>query len=81
MPRFFFHVCDGEDYVDLQGTELPDLTAARQEAVRFAGSLLAEHHERFWATGEWRLRVADERDLTLFDLTFFAVDAAATMGR
>lgn len=81
MPRYFFHVCDGEDFVDLQGTELPDLTAARREALRFAGSLLAEQHDRFWATGEWRMRVTDERDLTQFELTFFATDAAAAMGR
>lgn len=78
MPRYFFHVCDGEDFVDLQGTELADLTAARREAVRFAGSLLAEHHEKFWSTGEWRMRVADTRDLTLFELIFLASEAPAT---
>ena len=34
MARYFFHVQDGRDYHDLQGTELPDLKAARNEAVR-----------------------------------------------
>lgn len=78
MPRYFFHVCDGEDYVDLQGTELADLDGARREAVRFAGSLLADKPETFWQSTEWRMRVADEQDLTLFELTFFATDSPST---
>lgn len=53
MPRYFFHVQDGHDYPDLEGTELPDLAAARAEAVQFAGSLLADQPETFWASGEW----------------------------
>jgi hypothetical protein len=34
MPQFFFDVFDGERvWTDEEGTEHPDLTAARQEAV------------------------------------------------
>jgi hypothetical protein len=76
MPRFFFHVHDGQDFVDLQGTELPDLDAARREAVRFSSALLSEQSEQFWASGEWIMRVTDASDLTLFQLTFFATDGA-----
>jgi hypothetical protein len=75
MARYFFHVTDGRDYPDLQGTELPDLGAAKREAVRFAATLLAEHADKFWDTGEWHLRVADEHNLTLFQMTFFATEA------
>jgi hypothetical protein len=77
MPRYFFHVSDGDDYPDLHGTELPDLSAARNEAVRFAGALLSDHGEKFWTSGEWTMRVANEDDLTLFQLTFFSTDSAA----
>lgn len=77
MPRYFFHVRDGADYPDLQGTVLPDLAAARREALRFAGSLLAEVPETFWSGGEWLLTVADDTRLTLFELRFVATDAPA----
>ena len=76
MPRYFFHVQDGSDFPDLQGTVLDDLPAARVEAVRFAGSLLSGT-ETFWQSSEWTLRVTDDQDLTLFDLRFFASDSAA----
>jgi len=75
MARYFFHVADGRDYPDLQGTELANLDAARKEALRFASTLLGEADERFWASGEWHMRVTDETDLTLFELTFQATDS------
>jgi hypothetical protein len=78
MPRFFFHVEDGESYTDLQGTELPDIEAARHEAVRFAAALLHDQAERFWDSTEWRVRVTNDVDLTLFELTFFGTQAPAT---
>lgn len=77
MPRYFFHVKDGEDFPDLQGTVLDNLAAARAEAVRFAGALLSESHDKFWASGEWNLRVTTEEQLTLFQLTFFVTNGAA----
>jgi hypothetical protein len=64
MPRYFFHVRDGSSYPDLQGTVLPDVTAATMEAVRFAGDLLGMKPETFWASGEWILTVADDQNLT-----------------
>lgn len=80
MPRYFFHVEDGQSYTDLQGTVLEDLNAARRESVRFAGALLADQPEAFWGHGEWRLRVTNESGLTLFMLTFLATDAPAIAG-
>lgn len=80
MPRYFFHVQDGRDYPDLQGTELLDLKAARNEAVRFAAALLRDHADTFWASGEWKLRVTDDSDLTLFELLFVAIESAAITG-
>lgn len=80
MPRYFFHVCDGGSYEDLQGTELPNLEAARKEAVRFSGALLIDHSTEFWNTGQWQMRVTDDANLTLFQLTFYATDAPAAGG-
>ena len=42
MPRYFFHLNDGHTALDAEGTELADLNAARQEAVRFSGEVLRE---------------------------------------
>jgi hypothetical protein len=43
MPRFHFHVRDGESLLeDLQGAEFPDLDAARADTVVAAREVLAE---------------------------------------
>jgi hypothetical protein len=80
MPRYHFHVADGRDYPDLQGTELADLAAARHEALRFTGALLSQPEHDFWNGEDWSMRVTDERDLTLFTLNFCATNAPATKG-
>ena len=41
MPRFFFHMHFGAPLLDLDGVELPDVIAARQEALRYAVALVA----------------------------------------
>ena len=42
MPRFFLHIDDGTLRIeDEEGSELPDLTAARNEALRAARQLWA----------------------------------------
>ena len=78
MPRYFFNVKDGTNRPDLDGVVLEDLTAARGEAVRFSAALLADHYEKFWDMGEWSMRVSDEDNLTLFQLTFFATESPAS---
>ncbi len=78
MPRFFFHVHDGATDQDEDGTELPDLTAARKEAVRLAGELLVADSAKFWDEEHWSIDIADELGLVLFTLTFFATHAPAT---
>ncbi len=50
MPRWYLHVHDGERAIlDPEGSELPDLTAARKEALAAARELLRVRpgiHER-----------------------------------
>lgn len=72
MPRYFFHVTDGSDISDLEGTVLENDAAARTEAVRFSGELLSDNAEHFWSGEEWKMRVTNEKDLTLFELMFTA---------
>ncbi|MBP0446696.1 hypothetical protein J8J14_18120 [Roseomonas sp. SSH11] len=78
MPRYFFHVQNDQALPDNEGTELPDLLAARVNAVKLAGEILKHHAETFWTEGEWSLKVTDESGLTLFTLYFLAVEAPIT---
>jgi hypothetical protein len=42
MPRYFLHIEDGHQQIrDEEGSELPDLTAAREEALASARQLWA----------------------------------------
>jgi hypothetical protein len=44
VPRYFFHICDDEGMSrDEEGTELPDLEAARNEARASARDLIANY--------------------------------------
>jgi hypothetical protein len=43
VPRFYFHIIDGTTTIlDPDGSELPDLAAARAEALQSARHLLAD---------------------------------------
>ena len=43
MPLYFFHLLNGEGYTaDETGQELPDLEAARRQALKAIGELIAE---------------------------------------
>lgn len=79
MPRFQFHVYDGVDLPDDDGTELPSLHAARLQAVRFAGEILAQDHQRIALGEDWRMEVTDDQGLILFRLDFVVMETAATM--
>ena len=80
MPRYHFNIHDGEDLLDHEGSELADIQAARVTAIRFAGELLRDHASRFWNGDEWQMEVTDDVGLTLFVLTFHAMDAPAARG-
>ncbi|QNA85344.1 hypothetical protein G4G27_16080 [Sphingomonas sp. So64.6b] len=75
MPHYFFDIVDGEDLPDLQGSEWPDLTAARMEAVRYSAEVLKEMPERFWNCEAWKMTVSDADRVMLFTLSFMAESA------
>ena len=78
MPRYFFHVHDGVDHLDGDGTELADLQAARNHAVRYFGDMLRDNPETAWSGEPWSMNVTTENGLVLFTLYFLGVDAPST---
>jgi hypothetical protein len=63
MPRYFLHLWDGGVLKkDQEGTELPSLAAARDEALQFARQINAELD----APERALVEVADERGSTLW---------------
>ncbi|RAK50920.1 DUF6894 family protein [Phenylobacterium deserti] len=68
MPRYFFHIDDGEDGRDVDGTDLPDIRAAKAEAASTLGAMLMDEGAAFFDRGELKVTVEDERGLTLFAL-------------
>jgi len=59
MPQFFFHVYDGQDGSDFEGTDLPDRYAAGIEALRFAGEIVKADADRILRGEPWRMEVTD----------------------
>ena len=74
MPRYFFDIRDGEYLRDEVGTDLPDIEAARVQAVVLSGGLLQERPSKIWDGEEWRLEVR-KGPKVLFALTFMATSA------
>lgn len=73
MALYFFHVQDGRD-MDFEGVELPDLDAARKEAVRFAGYLIQQAAETFRVDETWSMRVCNEAGIRYMTLEFSMID-------
>jgi hypothetical protein len=72
MPRYFFHVIDGEEVLDEEGTELAGLDEARAEAIVVSGEMLRDVGGKFWGNGQWQIRVTDEAGDKVCALTFAA---------
>ena len=75
MPRYFFNVHDGKEISDDEGLELPDLKAARIEAIGLAGRILADDAHRIGLGEDWSMDVEDERGVIVFQLALLAVEA------
>jgi len=76
MPRYFFNIHDGTSFIDKQGTELPDLMAARREAIQTSAKMLKDSAD-YWDGTEWRMDVLNEEQAVVLRLTFTAAFAAA----
>ena len=60
MPRYFFHIHDGSERPDTEGTKLAGMGQVRSEAVRLTGEILRDMDDRFWRHPKWTLTVTDE---------------------
>jgi hypothetical protein len=73
MPLYFFHVDDGNTFLDDEGVQFPDLKMAREEAVRACGDMLRDGAPRNLQDGKsCRLWVTDKPNgegATLLSLT------------
>lgn len=73
MPRYFFHIDNGSQAPDPEGTEMSGVDEARAEAISLAGEVLRELDGAFWHQGSpWTMHVTDERNRLLFSLHFGA---------
>jgi hypothetical protein len=72
MPRYFFHVIDGVEMLDTEGTVLASVDEARTEAIVVSGQMLKDLGGRFWGNGQWQVRVEDEAGNKVCALTFSA---------
>ena len=81
LQRYFFDIKDGQDLPDLQGSDWPDIAAARQEAVRLSAEVLKEMPERFWHCDMWTMTVSDAGRQPIFTLKFLAEDWVPTSDR
>lgn len=70
MPRFFFHIRDGESVEDPDGMFLPDARTARLEAVRSARDIMAEDVRRGRLTLASSIEVTDENGEPILAVPF-----------
>lgn len=75
MPRYFFHICNGIEDIDEQGHELPDVEAARLEAVRYGGGLLRDDPSLLLSDRNLRINVMGDNRQLCFAIVMVAVDA------
>jgi hypothetical protein len=72
MPRYFFHVVDGEFIPDSHGIECLNEGQVKGEAVRIVGEMLKSQGIDVWNTKHFDMFVCDDKNLTRFKLSFAA---------
>ena len=70
MPRFFFHLRDGESIDDPDGMFLPDTRMARIEAIRSARDIMAEDVRRGRLSLSFSIEVTDENGEPILAVPF-----------
>ncbi|MBB6427795.1 DUF6894 family protein [Sphingopyxis sp. JAI128] len=75
MGRYFFHTRDGHKEIDEVGVDLLDDAAARLEAVRYCGSLLADDPHILRHGQLLRVECVDDAGRLLYTLLVTSVDA------
>jgi hypothetical protein len=73
VPRYFFHITDGQTFPDNIGTDLPGLAEARREARATFGDLFKNRLD--WESDSWHVDIANEQGRTLATLTVLTKEA------
>jgi hypothetical protein len=76
MPRFYFDTEDGRCVRDPEGTELPDVQAARREGLSILGEILRYQGEEFWKTAQFSVIVTNAARERIVTLTANAIEVA-----
>jgi hypothetical protein len=70
MPRFYFHVYNDVIAIDEEGLELPDLEAAREQAMDSARELVCESIHKGHLNLDHRIEVDDEHHRRLMTISY-----------
>lgn len=70
MPRYFFNSRDGYEHPDAEGTELPDLRSAREQAIRLFGAMVYQEGFASKFGDDWHMDVLDEAGQLALRLRF-----------
>jgi hypothetical protein len=70
MPRYFFHVINDLVATDEEGMVLPDLDAAREQAMDSARELVCEAVHKGHLNLDHRIEVEDEEGNTLLSISY-----------
>lgn len=78
MPRFRFTISDDRGEIGNKIVDLPDLSAAKSQAVEEASRALAIVDGSFWADGHLQVDVTDENGLSLAALMINGFESPAS---
>ena len=81
MTEFVVTACRGNDPPEATRVDLPDIMAARREAVRYAGELLIDETGGFDRSEQWTVTIADAAHLVLFTMSILWTVSPALGGR
>ena len=71
MTRFHLHIRDGDEFIeDPDGSDLPDLDAARAEAVQGAREILAQKVKAGEVVDGQRIEITDDAGTLLATVPF-----------
>jgi hypothetical protein len=74
MPRYYFHLRDGETSLDPEGVDFTDIADMKREAIATSGEMLKGLNQAsLWAGEPWTLWVTEEpegRGASLLTLKF-----------
>ncbi|WP_132907210.1 hypothetical protein [Sphingomonas sp. BK235] len=78
MPRFRFTVRDDNGEIGNKVVDLPDLKAAKAQAVEEASRALATVDGSFWTDGHLEIELTDESGLSLAALAISGFESPAS---